>query len=450
MAEITFCGGAGEVTGANFLFDAGSARFLVDCGSREEEHVCASSNLEAFPYDVSSIDALFVTHSHQDHIGRIPRLIRAGFAGPIYSTPATKDIARIMFDDAIGIMQSHAEQYGCEILYEKEDAERALDKWRTLEYHAPIELKGVNVELFDSGHILGSALVKFTQGERSIVFTGDIGNAPEPLLHDPEIPSGADYLVIESVYGDRVHEDRSQRRAYLKEAIEDARARKGTLLIPSFSIERTQVLLSEVNDLIREGLAPLPVYLDAPLATRLTEVFRAYKGAFNDETRARFEKGDDPFDFPGLTVIDSSKGSHGIDAAPDPKVIISGAGMSSGGRIRAHERASLSDKKTIVLLTGYQAPGSLGRRLLDGVKKVRIDEDWVRVHAEIRSLTGYSGHADREQLLSFVESIGASLKSAYVVMGEPRAALFLAQRIKDFLGIDAIVPQRGDTAHIDW
>ncbi len=448
-SSIHFHGGAGEVTGANFLLDTGSTKILVDCGSREGPGASGIAPAP-FAYDVSAIDALLVTHAHQDHIGRIPELVRNGFRGTIYSTAATRDLSEIMFADALGIVSREAEYHGVTPPFDAEDIERAITLWKTHEYHEPFSIQDMSIEMLDSGHILGSAMMKVSRGGRSILFSGDIGNAPEPLLNDPEPPLGVQYLLMESVYGDRKHEGREDRKKHLREAIEDARTRTSALLIPSFSIERTQVLLSEINDMIeREGMAPVPIYLDSPLAVRITEVFKRYPELLNAASRAKRAGGDDLFNFKGLTIVGTGRESAAIDDLPNPKIIIAGAGMSSGGRIRGHQQALLGDKNTTVLFVGYQAPGSLGRRLQDGANKVQIDGEWVRVRAKMMTLSGYSGHADRDELIDFLENAGETLERAFIVMGEPKASLFLAQRAKDFLGADAYVPQKDERVEID-
>jgi len=447
-ARVTFYGGAGEVTGANFLLDTGGAKILVDCGMRERENICDPRNHEPFPYDVKAIDALVVTHAHQDHIGLIPKLAREGFRGAIYSTAATKELSAIMFDDALSIMESDAERSGCGVLYEEKDVKAALSLWQAHEYHEPFDLEDMTVELFDAGHILGSAMAKFSRGGKSVLFTGDLGNSPEPLLNDTESPAGATYLVMESVYGDRVHEDRAQRREVLRAAIEGARSRGGTLLVPCFSLERTQIILYEIHNLIEEKkMHPIPVYLDAPLAEKVSVVYRRHIELLNPKAREEFSHGD-AFAFPKLAEVVTGAQSHHVHRKADPKVIIAGAGMSNGGRIRFHEQAYLPDPKAGILLTGYQAPGSLGRRIQDGEKKVRIGEELVPVRAWVGNLTGYSGHKDRDALLEFVEKTAESVKKVFVVMGEPGASAFLAQRVRDFLGVDTTVPQRGDSAEI--
>ena len=256
----------------------------------------------------------------------------------------------------------------------------ALEKWEMHEYHEPFSIGEVTVEFLDAGHILGSAMARFSRGDKSVIFTGDLGNSPEPLLKDTESPEGANYLVMESVYGDRVHEDRDSRTDTLMRAIEDTRSRKGTLLVPSFSIERTQIILFEIHKLVEEKkIAPISVYLDAPLGQRITDVFRQYKTLLNEKAQEDFRDGD-IFSFKGL-VESGQHQSGNIHAKPNPKIIIAGAGMSNGGRIRSHERHYLPDKNAAVLLTGYQAPGSLGRRIQDGDKNISIDGERVRVEA---------------------------------------------------------------------
>lgn len=449
-STVTFYGGAGSVTGANFLLDTGSVRVLVDCGTVAVDPSPSDVNHEPFRYDVRSVQALIVTHAHADHIGRIPKLVRDGFHGAIYSTGATRDIAEIMFEDALHIMQEEEQTTGTPMLYDADDIERAMALWQAHTYHKPFRISDMSVEFSDAGHILGSALVRISRGERSILFTGDLGNTPEPILRDTESPEGVNYLVMESVYGDRLHEDRSQRKEMLRSIIEDVRVNKGTLLIPSFSVERTQVLLYEIHGMINDGsMAPIPIYMDSPLASRVTPIFRTYAADLNDSAKALMESDGDLFTFPGLSVTKNKHESVAIHKADNPKVIIAGAGMSAGGRIRSHETAYLGDKNATVLFVGYQAPGTLGRRLQDGAGKVHIDGEYIRVHARIMSLSGYSGHADRDQLMRFVENTGQSLEKVFVTMGETKASLFLAQRITDFLDVPAIVPKKGESQEID-
>lgn len=450
MAKLTFFGGAESVTGANTLVQMDSFSFLVDCGIEQRESLCDDINHGPFPYDPASVQALLITHAHQDHIGRVPKLVREGFRGVVYSTPATKDLAALMFADALSVMRGNEQE--CEPLYDEKDIETTLSLWRTQEYRTPFALGGdITVKFLDAGHILGSAMAWCEHGGKVILFSGDLGNSPEPLLYDTESPAGAHYIVMESVYGDRMHEGRAERTEKLRALVERVREHKGILLIPSFSLERTQVLLYELNAMVESGaLAPIPVYLDAPLAIRVTDVYANRKDAMNDAVQKRYAQGDDPFAFSGLTLTPERKDSEAIHAAANPKIIIAGAGMSHGGRIREHERMYLGDKNATILFVGYQSPGSLGRRILDGAKEVEIDGAWVKVRASMETIFSYSGHKDRDGLVAFAAAAQESVKRIFVAMGELRASLFLAQRIRDFFGIDAVVPHHEQSFDIEW
>lgn len=451
MAQLSFYGGTGEVTGANFLLKTETQQLLVDCGLAQGDRFAVASNAEPFKYNPANVDTLFVTHAHADHIGRIPKLVRDGFHGTIISTPPTRDLVGVMLSDAYKVMLYEHERYGTEIIYEQSDIDRSLSLWKTAEYHSPVPLTdGLVAEFTDAGHILGSAMVSFSRNGKKITFTGDIGNVPQPLMNPPEVVRDYDYLVMESVYGDRVHEEVAERSELLLTYIKDTTQKGGTLIIPAFSLERTQSMLFEINNFIKEGkMSPIPVFLDSPLAIAVTDIYRRYTKYFKQEVRTQIESGDDIFDFPKLSFTRTAAASEEIYDVKGPKIIIAGSGMSHGGRIMEHERHYLEDPKTTLLLVGYQATGSMGRLLADGVKKVNILGKDVRVHARVAQIQGYSGHADRDQLVELVGSGCDKAKQVFVTMGEERASLFLVQRLHDYLGVNAVAPQANETVEID-
>ena len=439
------------MTGANFMLTTGDQSFLIDCGLVQGDRFAQKVNAEPFKYNPADVDILFVTHAHADHIGRIPKLVKDGFRGTIYSTPPTHALARVMFADALKVMQYEHERYGDPILYEQKDIDQALALWKTLPYDEPTALADdVTVTFTDAGHILGSAMVHFTRGGKEIVFTGDIGNVPQPLLNPPVIPQGYQYLVMESVYGDRQHEEVEERSALLRGYIEETIARGGTLIIPAFSLERTQAMLLEINNLVESGtIKPLPVFLDSPLAIAVTEIYRQYPQYMKDAIQAQLKQ-DDIFDFDGLSFTRTVRDSEDIDREQGPKIIIAGSGMSHGGRIRRHEQNYLGNKNTTLLLVGYQAVGSLGRLLNDGAHRVKIDNKWVKVRAKVARIRGYSGHADRDQLVNLVAEGCDKAKQIFVTMGEERSSLFLTQRLRDYLGAPAVAPSPNQVVELDF
>jgi metallo-beta-lactamase family protein len=293
-------------------------------------------------------------------------------------------------------------------------------------------------------------MIEFTVNGKKILFTGDLGNSPAPILKDTEKISDIDYLVMESVYGDRNHEDRGVRKNLLEDAVEDTVRRGGTLMIPAFSLERTQELLYELNDLIEHcRITPVPVFIDSPLAIKVTTVYKKYQEYFNATTQAIIKTGDDIFKFPNLKFTMSTDESKAIREAPPPKIILAGSGMSNGGRIIHHEKAYLPDPKSTLLIIGYQVPGSLGRALQDGQKEVRILGETVPVRAEVRSIHGYSAHKDSDHLLEFVAHTTDHVKKVFVVLGEPKSSSFLTQRIRDYLGVSAIMPVLNEKIEVE-
>ncbi len=448
-AKITFCGGTGSVTGANFLFEVDGKKILVDCGLTQGTKVADDINWDPFPYDSGQIDTLFITHAHVDHLGRVPKLISEGFRGKIYSTEPTRGLAGPMLEDTAGILSKNTELH-LDKIYSPENIKLALSLWQGFKYHETIKITpNLEVSFWDAGHILGSAMVLFSYNSKRILFTGDLGNSPSPILPDTEIVPNVDYLIMESVYGDRNHESRDDRIKFLEETIEDNYKRKGTLIIPTFSLERSQELLFELNSLVENNRIPvMPIFLDSPLAIRLTEVFKQFKSYLNENAQHAMKSDKYLFDFPGLHSTLKSEESKMIGNVTNPKIVIAGSGMSTGGRVVHHERHYLPDPNNTLLLTGYQAVGSPGRLIQEGVKTVRITGEDVIVRAHIVTIFGYSGHKDSDGLMAFVENMSETLKKVFVVMGEPKSAMFLVQKLRDNLGINASAPEQGDSVTI--
>jgi len=314
-----------------------------------------------------------------------------------------------------------------------------------VKYHTEKDIGGgFSIYMKDAGHILGSAMIEITHSGKKVVFTGDLGNSPSPLLRDTEEVNDADYMVMESVYGDRNHEDRDQRREKFKRIVQDSIKRGGALLIPAFSIERTQILLHEINDLVESGAIPeVPVFLDSPLAIKVTRIYKDRQAQFNKGVRDEIASGDDIFNFPNLTLTETREESKKINNVPNPKIIIAGSGMSSGGRIIYHEERYLPDPNSTVILPGYQAVGTRGRHLDEGLKIIDIKGRKIQVKARIEKITGFSGHKDSEHLVEFVADTKDTVKKVFVAMGETKASLFLVQRLRDYLEVDAIHPEVG-------
>ena len=443
---LTSYGGAEAVTGSNFLVEGKSGKILVDCGIEQGKDFCETCSYESFPYDVSSVDALVITHAHLDHIGRAPRLLREGFTGTIYMTPPTRDLAEAMLRDSVRILARHAREIQQDPLYELADVDAFFNRVETLSYNTKKEVApGLTITLKDAGHILGSAMVQIEDEEGvTLALTGDLGNIPSPLLSDTE-KIEADVVLMESVYGDRVHEHVDDRVKVLKEVLKKGIERGGAILIPAFSIERTQLMLYELSNFFEDGSLPkVPVFLDSPLAITVTDVYKKWaKEYFKKDVQQELHREGDLFSFPFLHSTATKEESQEIRSTPNPKIIIAGAGMSHGGRIGGHEIEHLGDPNSTLLIVGYQAPGSPGRMLQDGVKKVRINRKEVKVRATIQTIGGWSAHADREQLLSFAESCLPRTKTFIVGIGESKSSRFLAQRIRGFLGVPAIVPRKG-------
>jgi metallo-beta-lactamase family protein len=448
---LTCWGGVGAVTGANFLFETGTKNILIDCGLLQGLPNADSVNKEKFDYDVASIDFLFITHAHIDHIGKIPKLIKDGFKGVIYSTPETKEISTLMLMDTARITEENAKLTNSEPLYTVADAMNSMNVWQILQYHLPKDFGDFSLELFDAGHILGSTMYQFSfPSGKKIMFTGDLGNSPSPLLRNTDVISSLSYLLMESVYGDRNHEAPEERDAKFKAIVEDCIQRQATLIIPIFSLERTQVILYELNKLFKlKGVTSVPVFLDSPLAIHVTEIYERVKGLYNAEVTKEINSGDDVFKFPKLLETVRSTESQEIENTQGAKIILAGSGMSTAGRILNHEEKYLPDPNATILFVGYQAPDTLGRQISEGAKIVQIAGNKIEVKAHVEIIDGFSAHKDANHLVEFVSETKDTLKNVFVTMGEPKTSIFLAQRLHDELGINAIVPERGKRYELD-
>ncbi len=452
--KLHFFGGAKVVTGSNYLLEVGKTKMLVDCGLFQGPPELVDLNYEPFPYEPKKIDYVFVTHSHLDHCGRLAKLVKEGFRGQIICTPPTKDLMAVALADAVRLLADEAKKKKKEPLYSETDLKKMLRLIKTFEYDEKNKINAnLEFRIKDAGHILGSSIYEFWLTEKSkqvkAVFTGDLGNPPTPLLKPTENIDRADYLVIESAYGDRLHESKKERHLKLERTIEEVITRKAVLMIPSFAIERTQELLYELNDLVEHSKIPkVPIFMDSPLAIKITQVYKKYQKYFNRHTRYIISSGDDIFNFPGLKFTPTKQESKDIIKVPAPKIIIAGSGMSTGGRILFHEKEYLSNPNNCFLVIGYQVEGTLGRRILDGLPIVNILGEHVKNKAQVKAIGGYSAHADQKQLLKFIDNIKKPIKNVFVVQGEKKAAEVLKTLIIEKLKTKANVPKYEDVIEL--
>ncbi|HOK35268.1 MAG TPA: MBL fold metallo-hydrolase [Candidatus Pacearchaeota archaeon] len=452
---LSFFGATKIVTGSNYLLEGEKRKILIDCGLFQGEKELEKKNLEAFPYNPREIDAVILTHAHLDHVGRLPKLVKDGFNGPIFATPATIDLSKLTLEDELSLQPQESDlPKGEKPLFSKDDLEKTFTLFKPIEYHQKIDIfPGISFKLLDAGHILGSAIIEIFAEGKKIVFSGDLGNSPTPLLRATEFPSSGDYILIESTYGDKTHPDLLKRKDLLEDTIEEVVGRKGVLMIPAFAIERTQELLYELNELVENHRIPETlIFVDSPLAIRSIDVYKKYERYYNKEASYLLRSGDKIFNFPRLVFTESVQQSKRINNTPPPKVIIAGSGMSTGGRILYHEQRYLPDPQNCLLLICYQVEGTRGRQIQEGAKEIEIFGEMIPVRAEIKSIQGYSAHADKEGLFRWLYHIKSSaflegehmVKKVFVVHGEEKPAEAISQLIKDQLGIEARIPKYGE------
>jgi len=457
--DIQFFGAARMVTGSNYMVKTKNHTLLVDCGLFQGNEEVEKFNWDKFPYDPKDIDFLILTHAHIDHSGRIPKLVKEGFRGKIFCTKATYDLSNIMLIDSAKIQESDTEwdnkklkrsgQGLLEPLYTMEDAEYSLKFFEPFYYGQTITInEEITIRFKDAGHILGSTILEMWVTENNdrvkIVFSGDLGMPGRPIINNPDYIEEADYLILESTYGNQIHPPFKDSTKQLIEIINKTALRGGSVFIPSFAVGRTQELIYELNNYYEynniEEYMKIPIYIDSPMAVDATEVFQSNASSFNDETKNLIMKGDNPFIFENLRYVKSTEESKILNKMDFPKVVISASGMATAGRIRHHLKHNLWNPLNSLVFVGYQAEGTLGRILLDGVKKVKILGEEIAVGLEIYDLEGFSAHADQSILLEWVSKFSKKPKKIFLIHGEDEPAEKLSILIREEFDIEAIIP----------
>ncbi len=473
--KITFLGATRTVTGSNYLVEACGKRFLVDCGMWQGNAEIEKNNDKDFEFDPKSIDFMLLTHAHIDHSGRIPKLYKEGFRNKVYAHKATCDLCALMLPDSGHIQEMEAGwknkkrmrkgEDPIEPMYTAELAARSLEIFEPVQYDQIIEITpDIHVRFNDAGHMLGSSIIELWTNENGketkTVFTGDLGNNDIPLLGPPTMIEDADYLIMESTYGSRLHVRNKEKAQMFLDIVSETLDNGGTVVIPSFAVGRTQEILYEINKLKQEHddeefkrkyktLMKAAVYVDSPLAISATEVFKENTNLFDKEVQEELIKGDNPLEFPGLKFTQTVDESKALNESTEPSIIISASGMCDVGRIKHHLKHHLWNPKSTILFVGYQAPGTLGYNIVNGAKTVKIFGEEIAVNARVEYIEGYSGHADQEGLMNFVYSFISKPKHIFLVHGEPESQDVLAQKIITETHLPVSMPEFGETYDID-
>ena len=467
--NITFYGAAQEVTGSCHMVEVAGHKFLIDCGLFQGSLTDQMLNYEEFPFNIQEVEFVILTHAHIDHSGRIPKLYKAGYKNPVYCTSATRELCKIMLPDSGHIQENEIEWVNRkrmragkkpnEPIYTEQDAIDCLEIFKGLEYDVPVKINDdISFVLKDAGHMLGSAIVelylKEDGKEKKVVFTGDLGNKNLPIINDPVNIDSADVLVMESTYGDRLHSSIVDQSSKFIQIILDTIRRGGNVIIPSFAVGRTQELLYEINkyltdDRIKEELSKIPVYVDSPLAVNATRIFESQHSYYDEEALSYLLKGDNPLVFDNLHLIETSEESQALNDDPEPKIIISASGMCEVGRIKHHLKHNLYRSECTVLFVGYQAEGTLGRKIMNGEPLVKIFGEEIAVKAEIKSLDAFSGHADRDGLLGWIAAMKKKPEQIFIVHGELEAQNVLKEYIQQGFKINAINPAYQEQYDVD-
>ncbi|MBW8039644.1 MAG: MBL fold metallo-hydrolase [Planctomycetes bacterium] len=465
--KLQFLGAVQNVTGSRHLLEANGTQVLVDCGLYQERQF-RKRNWDPFPVPPKNIDAVLLTHAHLDHCGLLPKLVREGFKGKILCTAATAEIAKIILLDSAKIQEEDAEHkrkrherqgrkgpYPVVPLYTVEDAEACCSLFSNVEYRESVNLgDGVETTFYDAGHVLGSSIirVKVLQDgqERIILFSGDIGRPDRPIVCDPTVFDYADYILIESTYGDRVHEETKDVKNAIGEVINSAIKAGGNIIVPSFALERSQEMLYYINELRLKNIIPeFKVFLDSPMASRITKVFKHHPELFDKEMTEFIKRHKSPFELSGLQMAGTANESKAINDVNGTVMVIAGSGMCTGGRVKFHLVNNISQPNNTIMFVGYQAVGTLGRSIVDGIKKVRILGEKRSIKAKIVRIHGFSAHADRDELLDWLKELEAPPRGVFVVHGETESARSFGNYIREQTGWKASVPEYQDKVVLD-
>jgi len=465
--KLKFLGAAQNVTGSRHLLEANGTKVLVDCGLYQERQF-RERNWEPFTCPPESLDAVLLTHAHLDHCGLLPKLVKEGFKGRIYCTGATAEIAQIILLDSAHLQEEDAEfkrkrhkregrkgPRPVEPLYTTADAEACFPQFSGVKYKQPVEIgAGVEATFCDAGHVLGSSIIRIKVSlngqDRTVIFSGDIGRPDRPIVQDPSIVEQADYVLIESTYGDRVHQGPEDTKKLIAEVINSTIKAGGNIVVPSFALERSQELLYYINELRLENAIPeLPVFLDSPMASRITKVFKKHSELYDEEMNEFVRRNKSPFEFPGLKMAGTSDESKAINHIRKSVMIIAGSGMCTGGRIKHHLVNNITKSENTIMFVGYQAVGTLGRRIVDGEEEVRILGQQYPVNARIARINGFSAHADKEELFEWLSELKKPPRKLFVVHGESESANEFGNYIREKTGWDVMVPAYQDEVVLD-
>lgn len=457
--KLKFLGAVQNVTGSRHFLQANGVSILIDCGLYQERQF-TDRNWDPFPIDPGKIDACLLTHAHLDHCGLLPKLVREGFKGKIYCTDATADIAKIILLDSAKIQQEDAEHkrkrhkkqkrataHEIKPLYTVEDAEACLQHFSPVEYRKSVDIgDGIEATFYDAGHVLGSSVIRVKvrqqDEERIIIFSGDIGRRNRPIVCDPTIFDTADYILIESTYGDRVHEDVKDIKNLMAEVINSTAKAGGNIIVPSFALERSQEVLYYLKELLDESAIPkIKIFLDSPMASKITKVFKKHPEMFDEETSEMIKNHHSPFDFAELQMAGKAAESKAINDIRETVMVIAGSGMCTGGRVKHHLVNNIENPKNTIMFVGYQAVGTLGRLIVEGAKNIRILGQKYKVRAKIVRIHGFSAHADKEELLAWLKELKTPPKHVFVVHGETKSANAFGKFISERTGWNVTVPK---------